>query len=504
MTGKPITKEQKRIFMKNRKQGDSQELAAAKAGFSLRSAKRIETDICLRQPPLSSRKENINLRDPFQEVWDADLVPLLEKSPHLQAVTLLRYLQDLYEGKYPDKLLRTLQRRVRLWKGVCGPEKEVIFRQNHPPGWQGLSDFTNCNELQVTISGEPFPHLLYHFWLAFSTWEYASVVIGGESFTALAEGLQDALWALGGVPQTHRTDSLSAAYKNRSKETKDDFTKAYDDFCEHYSMEPTRNNKGVKHENGSVEVSHYHLKSRLDQALMIRGSRDFISVEEYRNFVNNHISKHNSRIQHLIEEERKYLKSLPNFKTKDFDMQFVRVATTGIVTIRQVRYSVPSRLIGMQLKAHIYDDHIECFLGCTSVISLKRLRWNRGSRPASIDYRHLIGTLSRKPQAFRNYQFKDHLYPTFAFKAAWEILDQTLDERSACREYVAILKLAAENEESLISQCLENLIESQNLPRASEIESLLSIKKPSKNVQVTVNHSNLKSYNRLLNQKTGE
>jgi len=239
----------------------------------------------------------------------------------------------------------------------------------------------------------------------------------------LAEGLQGALWALGGVPHTHRTDSLSAAYKNLSKQTKEDFTKAYEGFCEHYSMEPTRNNKGVSHENGSVEVSHRHLKSRLDQALMIRGTRDFKSLQEYRDFVDDQVARHNSRIHHLVKEEREFLKPLPKFKTQDFDVDFVRVATTSIVTIRQVRYSVPSKLIGTQLKAHVYDDRIECFLGCTMVINLKRLRWNKGARPSSINYRHLIGSLSRKPQAFRNFQYRESLFPAFAFKIAWEHLD---------------------------------------------------------------------------------
>ncbi len=502
MTGKWITEQQKRIYMKKRKQGDTQELAAAKADFSIRSAKRIDAN----KHRKSNRKiiKKSNPRDPFKEVWETDLVPLLEINPKLQAVTLLRHLQDLYEDKYPDKLLRTLQRRVQVWRGVYGPEKEIIFRQNHPPGWQGLTDFTNCNELKVTIAGADFNHLLYHFWLPFSTWEYAFVITGGESYPALAEGLQGALWALGGVPQTHRTDSLSAAYKNLSKETKEDFTKAYEEFCKHYSMEPTRNNKGVKHENGSVEVSHYHLKSRLDQALMIRGSRDFKSVEDYRDFVNDQVARHNGRIHHLIKEERAFLKPLPKFKTQDFDVDFVRVATTSIVTIRQVRYSVPSKLIGMQLKAHVYDDRIECFLGCTRVITLERLRWKGGTRPNSINYRHLIGTLSRKPQAFRNYRFRDNLFPTFAFKTAWEYLDSQLDDRSACKEYVAILKLAADNEESLISRHLEKLIESKILPRASEVESLLSIEKPVTDIKVTIKHSELESYNKLLNLKTGE
>ena len=224
MSGKWITDQQKRIYMERRYKGDNQEIAAAKASFSIRTAKRIDSK---KQSKCTQKKESsCNPRDPFKEVWYCDLLPLLEKNPKLQAVTLLRHLQELYKGKYPDKFLRTLQRRVQKWRAIHGPEKEIIFRQNHPPGWQGLSDFTSGNELNVTINGIDFPHLLYHFWLPFSTWEYAFVITGGESYTALAEGLQGALWALGGVPQTHRTDSLSAAYKNLSKPAQEDVTKA--------------------------------------------------------------------------------------------------------------------------------------------------------------------------------------------------------------------------------------------------------------------------------------
>lgn len=500
MPGKQITKCQKRMYMERRSKGDNQELAAAKAGFSVRTAKRIDS-----KKPSEKKvdEQNNNSRDPLQRVWENDLVPLLEKNPKLQAVTLLRYLQEVYKGKYSDCVLRTLQRRVQKWRAIHGPEKEIIFRQNHPPGWQGLSDFTCGNELNVTINNSSFSHLLYHFWLPFSTWEYAFVITGGESYTALAEGLQGALWAMGGVPQTHRTDSLSAAYKNLSKTAKDDFTKAYEEFCNHYSMEATRNNKGVKHENGSVEVSHYHLKTRIDQALMLRGSRDFCSLEEYRNFVSEQVAKHNGRIHHLFKEEKAFLKPLPMFKTRDFDVEFVGVPTTSIITIRQVRYSVPSRLIGVKLKAHIYDDHIDCFLGTEKVITLNRLRWKRGTtRPNLIDYRHLVYALLRKPQAFRNYRFRDDLFPTFAFKIAWELLDDQLDARSACKEYVALLKLAAEHEEALISRHLERLIEQSILPKASELKSLVATDKPASTVKVCVEHGDLKSYNQFLT--TGE
>jgi len=224
MPGKKITEQQIRIYMKSKKEGKSQKIAAAQIGFCERSARNVEK----RGFQIAKAPHNWRTRkDPFESVWETEIVPLLDKSPHLQARTILEKLQQENPDQYLDPLLRTLQRRVRKWRAVSGPEKEIIFRQNYPPGWQGMSDFSNANSLGITIQGAPFEHLLYHYRLVYSKWEFVSVILGGESFTALAEGLQNALWLSNGVPQTHRTDSLSAAYKNCSDKKKEDFTQDY-------------------------------------------------------------------------------------------------------------------------------------------------------------------------------------------------------------------------------------------------------------------------------------
>lgn len=247
---KRISANQIGIYMKSRQQGKTQAISAARADISERSARRIEK----RKFQVAKVERNWRTRkDPFENVWEKDLLPLLSEEPRLETRTLLEILQDKYGDQYPDKLLRTLQRRVKQWKTIFGPEKEIIFRQKHIPGQQGISDFTNANELKITIRGEPLPHLLYHYRLSYSGWEYLQVVFGGESYPALAEGLQNAFWESGGVPETHRTDSLSAAYKNCSDKEKEDFTNAYVSFCSHYGTKPTRNNKGISHENGSIE-----------------------------------------------------------------------------------------------------------------------------------------------------------------------------------------------------------------------------------------------------------
>ncbi len=282
MPGKHITDQQVRRYMQSRKDGYGQATAAARAGFSESTARRIE-----KHPVLPSQRDRVRRyrtrSDPFIDVWQEELAALLEKTPSLRATTLLEELQRLHPGRYPDRLLRSLQRRVAHWRATEGPERELIFRQEHPPGRQALSDFTDGGGLGVRIAGEQFGHLLYHFWLAYSGWQYVKAICGGESFTALTEGLQEALWQLGGVPKEHRTDRLSAAYRNLAAE--EDEAKGYKAFCEHYRMVPTRNNAGVAHENGSVEASHGHLKKTLEEALALRGSRDFADLAGYQAFL---------------------------------------------------------------------------------------------------------------------------------------------------------------------------------------------------------------------------
>lgn len=457
MPGQRIKSKQIALYMNYRKDGYTQITAAAKAGFCERSARNIQNRN--HQTAVGERDWRTR-KDPFEDVWHSELVPLLEDRPRLQARTLLDYLQEKYPDQYPDSKLRTLERRVREWRAKNGPDKEIIFRQKHPPGRQGLSDFTCAKSLEVTINKKPLEHLLYHYRLAHSGWSYVGVILGGESFTALAENLQNALWQCGGAPETHRTDSLSAAFKNLSKEASEDQTQFYEELCAHYGMEPTRNNKGVSHENGSIESSHRHLKNRVDQALLIRGSRDFKGLDEYKQFIREIVERQNRRIHKSYLEELAHLSSLPERKTTDYEEERVRVTNSSTIYVKSIIYSVPSRLIGVILKVHIYDDRLECFLGGDHILSLPRLRKSSKSRYVSrVDYRHLIGQLSRKPGAFMNYIYRDACFPTLAFRQAWESLLENLGERRACREYVAILKVAAElDRESSVSCYLERCI----------------------------------------------
>src|SRR5277367_1648172 len=276
-------------------------VAAAKSGFSRATGYRIEDD-----PRLPSQKKAPRGRrrpDPLAEVWDGEIVPILKSAPGIRAIAVLEEIRRRHPEIGPG-IRRTLERRMRTWRALVGPEQDVIFRQEHEPGRLGLSDFTDTSALGVTVAGVVLEHRLYHFRLAFSGFEHAHVVLGGESFVALAEGLQNALWALGGVPEQHRTDSLSAAFRNLGADAQEDLTTRYEAFCAYYGMTPTRNNPGVSHENGSIESSHGHLESKLKDALLLRASRDFETLPAWRGFVDEIVGRGNARNAKRIDQER--------------------------------------------------------------------------------------------------------------------------------------------------------------------------------------------------------
>jgi transposase InsO family protein len=398
--------------MKSR-QSNVPAIAAAKAGFSTATAYRIEAD-----PWLPSQKKKPRGRrrpDPLAEVWDSEIVPMLEGAPSIRAVAIFEEIRYREPGLAAG-VRRTLERRIARWRALNGPDRDVIFRQEHPPGRMGLSDFTDMGALGITIAGERFGHRLYHFRLAFSGFEHAHVVLGGESFVALAEGLQNALWALGGVPQQHRSDSLSAAFHNLAREAQEDLTRRYEELCAHYAMTPSRNNRGVAHENGSIESAHGHLKNVLRDELLLRGSRDFADLAAYRRFIDEVVGRRNAR-------NRK---------------------RSGGFILRRIFYSVPSRLVGHRLNVHVYDDRLECFLGATQLLTLRRGRPPQGSGKHGhvVDYHHVIHALRKKPMALLNLVYRDQLFPRRAYARAFELLLARESDKQACRTMVGLLALA--------------------------------------------------------------
>lgn len=326
------------------------------------------------------------------------------------------------------------------------------------------------------------------------------VVQGGESLTALASGLQDALWRLGGCPQEHRTDSLSAAFKNLSREESQDMTTQYQELCRHYGMSATRNNRGQSHENGSVEGPHGHLKRRLKDALVLRGSRDFPSLEAYQEWIDTVVRRHNQRHQKLIEQEQRHLRPLPAFRTCDFKEVISQVTTSSTIVVQKVIYSVPSRLIGQQLRIHVYENRLSCYIGNDHVLDLPRLRTQQGKGLKRIDYRHLIGSLSRKPQAFRYSVLRQDLLPTPVYQEIWRQIDQKCTARYACKLMVGILKCAADYDcEKELGQTVLQMLYKGQIPSLGALQRQYEEPRQKRNFPcLSIPQHPLASYNQLL------
>jgi len=415
-------------------------VAAACAAISVASAYRIEGD-----PRLPSQKKPARGRrrpDPLELVFEAEVVPMLGAAPQLRPVAIFEELQRRHPALHAN-VRRTLERRIRAWRALHGAEREIIFRQVHEPGRMGLSDFTEMGDLAVGIAGVPLDHRLYHFRLACSGFEHAHVILGGESYVALAEGLQNALWALGGAPREHRSDSLSAAFRNLNRAAREDLTARYDALCVHYGMEPSRNNRGVAHENGSIESPHGHLKSAIRDALLLRGSGNFADLGAYRHFIDEIMSRKNARNALRITAERATLQPLPENRTCDYEEASAFVTTSGGFTLRKVFYTVPSRLVGHRLRVKLYDDRLELLIGATRLMTLERGRAGpNGKHGHVVDYRHVIHTLRRKPMALLNLVYRDQLFPREAYRLMFERLRERLSDRLACKTIVELLSLA--------------------------------------------------------------
>jgi len=493
--GHHVTDHQMRLFMQHR-QTNTVAVAAAKASMSRATGHRIAKKA--RLPSTSKVPRGRRRPDPLGEIFDAEVVPMLRAAPGLRPVAVfeevVRRHPELGSG-----IRRTLERRIRAWRAVNGPEQDVIFRQTHEPGRSGLSDFTDMADLGVTVAGVALEHRLYHFRLAYSGFEHAHVILGGESFVALAEALQNALWTLGGAPFQHRTDSLSAAFRNLDRDAQEDLTTRYEALCAHYGMTPTRNNAGVAHENGSVESSHGHLKRALADALLLRASAEFPDLGTYRAFVDGIVGLRNTRNAKRIEAERPHLQRLPDRRTCDYEDVTVRVTSSGGFRLRKVFYSVPSRLIGHRLRVRLYDDRLDVFVGGTHVITLTRGRPRPDGRDDSVvSYHHVIHALRRKPMALLGLVYRDQLFPREAYRQAFDALLAARPEREACRMTVALLALAHERGcEAELASRLAEILQAGLLPDLDELRARFG-PDPSSMPHVTVAPASLASYECLL------
>ncbi|WP_416222170.1 IS21 family transposase [Sphaerotilus sp.] len=495
MPGRHIHDHQMRLFMKLRL-SKTLPVAAAQAGISVATAYRFGHD-----PRLPSDKQTQRERrraDPLADLFEAEVVPLLQAAPGLRPIAIFDELRRRH-ADLPPGVRRTLERRIRAWRALHGEERDVMFRQVHEAGRMGQSDFTEMGDLAVSVAGLPLDHRLYHFRLVCSGFEHAHVILGGESYVALAEGLQNALWALGGAPREHRSDSLSAAYHNLDADAREDLTSRYDALCAHYQMEPTRNNRGVAHENGAIESSHGHLKHAVRDALLLRGAADFADLATYRRFIDEIVSRKNTRNGPRIDAERSLLQPLPPTRTCDYEETFVCITSSGGFTLRKVFYTVPSRLIGHRVRVRLYDDRLELLLGATLLMTLQRGRSGaNGKHGHVVDYHHVIHALRRKPMALLSLVYRDQLFPRQAYRRTFEFLCEELPERAACKLMVALLSLAHDRScEAQLAAVLTDDLAHRRLP---DILALLArfAPDPARLPDVSVQLAPLSSYDVLM------
>jgi hypothetical protein len=476
--------------------------AAVKAAISVASAYRIESDA--RLPSQKGEPRERRRPDPLIDVFDAEVVPMLTAAPAVRAVTVFEELTRRYP-ELPRGVRRTLERRIRAWRAKHGPEKDVIFRQVHELGRMGLSDFTEMGDLGVHVAGVPLDHRLYHFRLACSGFEHAHVILGGESYVALAEGLQNALWALGGAPREHRSDSLSAAFRNFSRDERLDLTARYEGLCAHYGMEPTRNNRGVAHENGAIEGPHGHLKSAIGDALLLRGTRHFEDLASYRGFIDEIVARKNLRNARRIDAERAHLQPLPVSRTTDYEEVLAFVTSSSGFTLRKVFYTVPSRLIGHRLRARLYDDRVQLLIGGTPLMTLTRGRAGPdGKHGHVVDYHHVIHALRKKPMALMNLVYRDQLFPREAYRRTFEFLLEHHGERIACKTVVELLSLAHDRGcEAELAGALSESLEAGEAPNLKALAARFA-PDPQRLPQVCVQLTPLSAYEALLGEASGE
>lgn len=432
--------------------GEPLETAALKAGMSTNTARKYRRSGQLPSEGRAAREpRNWRTReDPFGEVW-AEVRTLLEVNPGFQALTLFQELQRRYPGRFQDGQLRTFQRKVKTWRALAGPAKEVFFPQIHEPGELAASDFCHLTALGITVAGQAFPHLLFHFVLTYSNWETGSIC-PSESFESLAAGLQAALFELGGVPRRHRTDSLSAAV--HALDHPETFTDRYLALLAHYQLDGEHIQPGQAHENGDVEQRHYRFQVALEQALLLRGSRDFASRDAYQQFLRQLFDQLNTGRRARLQEELALLRPLPAAKLDVVRRLKVKVGPSSTIRVLGNTYSVPSRLIRETVEVRVELEHLEVWYGQRRVERLPRLR---GQEQFRIHYRHVIDWLVRKPGAFTGYRYREDLFPTSRFRMAYDALRQSRP-LEADREYLALLLLAARESEVGVDDALRLLL----------------------------------------------
>jgi hypothetical protein len=465
-------------------------LAAMRAGMDAKTARKYrekqKLPSQLKQPRTWRTREN-----PFEEDWPA-IAARLAEAPELEAKTLFEELLAKAPGKYEPGQLRTLQRRVRDWRATRGPDKEVFFAQAHRPGEAMQTDFTSGTELGITIGGEAFAHLLCHPVLPYSNWEWATVC-RSESMAALRRGVQAAVFQLGRVPEWHQTDNSTAATHTPVK-GKGTFNEDYQALTRHLGMKPRTIEPGEKEQNGDVEALNGAFKRRLEQHLLVRGSRDFDSVAAYEAWVQEVATKANRLRAERVAEELTAMRPLKVDRLPEYTEEDVLVTGWSTIRVKHNAYSVPSRLIGEKVRVRLYEDRLEVFHRGQHQLTMARLHGRGGHR---VNYRHVIWSLVQKPGAFALYRYREDLFPSLAFRRAYDVLQDKHAGRKADLEYLRILHLAASTLEADVEATLDQLLAGGGLSSAEQVKALVKPARPDV-PELAVPEVDLRSYDALL------
>jgi hypothetical protein len=438
-----------------RMNGDTQAAAAAASSMSLRTAREWDAGPV---PSVTKQLRDWRTRpDPFAAVWRTDVEPLLRSDTRgvLEAKLMLELLRTRYPEQFHPGQARTLQRRFRDWRAQHGPEPEVFFEQVAVAGREAAIDFTHATDLGVIIAGDPFPHLLFEFVLSYSHWTFVAVAFG-ETFEALAAGVQAALWALGSVPEVLRSDNLSAATHELKASGGRALTVRFRAVLDHYGMRSSRITPGRAHENGVAEQAHQRLKSLVAQALLVRGHAAFDDLAAYEAFVQEVVAYWRNRpAEARLAEERSALRALPSAAIPSYTTYYPVVRRWSTIRVAHRTYSVPAQLMGHTVEARVHPNVVEVRYRDRVVQTMPRLRKEDEHR---IDYRHVIGWLVRKPGAFARYRYREDLYPSVTFRRAYDALARTHGERADV-EYLRILQLAATAGEARVQEVLAAVLD---------------------------------------------
>jgi transposase len=440
-------------MMKERKKGKTQDQAAAKANILSRKTVKKYEGLGKLPSELRQPRAHRTRSDPFEADW-AEVEKKLKDAPELEAKTLFEWLRE--QGRtYQDGQLRTLQRRVSAWRALnCS--QVLSLDQVRRPGEVLQTDGTWMNDLKISIQRQPFEHLLIHSVLPYSNWEWGRVA-QSESLLAIRLGLQSALVKLGYLPQAHQTDHSSAATHVINPASGRGFNDEYLQLLEHYGIEPRVTHVRSPNENGDVESSNGGLKRAVEQHLLLRGSRNFESLEEYESFLFGIMEKRNAGRKEKLAEELTAMKPLEVTPWPPMRELLVRVGANGMIRVGANGYTVPSGLKGKRVNARVFEWKIEVWFANQLVETLPKLT---GVQHYCVNYRHVIDTLLRKPGGFRDYRYRDDLFPQEVFRQTWEKLNALFPPRKADLLYLRILKQAARGMESDVAQSLTALLAS--------------------------------------------